>query len=247
MNSDGVPGDYSSYQWVTIPPQPVISSISPSSNVFSGAPNSPTGITGGQLVTIQGANFGINTGTVSFFYQGKPIENPTSNYTFIPATTDGMVWNNSTIQCYVPKGACSGPVVVTTAEPDNVSSDQTQSTAQFDISFGYNGWVWTWPQASTATSVLYYLDPKSYQFSSSTTLQSYIDAAASTWTTAGSKFGFNSNPAACSTSTLTVGWDNDIFFGTPNDPNVQQRHMSNKMEVAIYKKSILFYFQENTF
>ena len=114
------------------------------------------------------------------------------NATSIVQWTDAGYANGSNILCYVPKGASSGNVIVIPAAPNNVQSDVNNNNANFDVLFGYNGWVWTWPQSSNKTIVNFIIDPSGYQYTmSKSSLQTYIDAAANTWsTTSGANIGF---------------------------------------------------------
>ena len=60
---------------------------------------SPAQAAVGELVTINGSNFGSDSGTV----------------TFNGIVASGCLWANTSIQCHVPEGTTSGPIVVTTA------------------------------------------------------------------------------------------------------------------------------------
>ncbi|MGD0591292.1 MAG: BACON domain-containing carbohydrate-binding protein [Bacteroidota bacterium] len=198
-----------------------ITSISPSSGP-SGAPTSTyvDAPSGGQEIIISGYGFGSDEGIVLFPYCPSNPNYKTVKSDYIDS------WQDNLIKCYVPHNASSGIVVIQT--DDNFSSSNIDNSAQYNVSFGYNGCVWTWPQASTATSVLYYFDPGNYLYNSKQTLQTYIDTAALAWNKAGANFKFSTGGKSSSSGYVYIG----PVPADPKNPNGPIPNASTSMVIT---------------
>ncbi len=191
------PGTFSYQYTFTILNQPVIASVQTAYSTNKGPANFY------DVVTISGQYFGTDEGVVQFYSGGQQAQ----------VFANVQSWEDGEITCCVPLHASSGPVVVTTKE--GLSTDATNSSAQFDVSFGFNGSEW--PSTGTPMTINYNINPNSGILSTNYIITTSIKPACSTWCGHGSCFSFTSSPGSCSTtawkSVPSKPPSNDIFFG----------------------------------